>query len=270
MKLSATPKAQCLKNPEVASAQQAALLEHRGLKALLSCPLASPAALEAARAAATAASATLRSAVRRSTQEAACNRDTLLHSVLSSDATKLYRAVRSSQQSGTPALHHLEVGDHTYTGDAVPDGFFDALTALKVPDPTTFSSNPSFLSAQESYRHILEICWAGPPIPPISEAQAQKLLEGLGPHVKDFFSISPNHYLAAGTHGIRHFSHLLNILITDLNTTAIPELNSAWAIMLHKGHGKPRSSSRSWRCISTCPLLAKALNLKVADMQREN
>ena len=40
--------------------------------------------------------------------------------------------------------------------------------------------------------------------------------------------------------------------------------------MLHKGHGKPRSSSRSWRCISTCPLLAKALDLKVADLHRRN
>ena len=179
--------------------------------------------------------------MRQSTQEAASKRDTLLHSVLSSDPTKLFKAVRSTKQSSTPALHHLEVGGQTYTGDRVPDGFFNALTALKVPDPTTFSSNPSFLSAQESYRHILEICWAGPPIPPISEAQAQKLLEELRPHVKDFFSISAHHYLAAGTHGIRHFSHLLNILITDLNTTAIPELNSAWAIMLHKGHGKPQS-----------------------------
>ena len=183
---------------------------------------------------------------------------------------QLFRAVRSSKQAGTPALHHLTVGGQTYTGDAVPDGFFDALTALKMPDPTIFSSNPSFLSAQESYRHILEICQAGPPIPPISLDEAQKLLERLRPNVTDFFSISARHYLAAGIHGIKHFSYLLNMLITDLNTTAIPKLNSAWAIMLHKGHGKPLSSSRSWRCISTCPLLAKALDLRVADMQRDN
>ena len=162
------------------------------------------------------------------------------------------------------------MGDRTHTGEAVPDGFYDALTALKVPDPATLTSNPSFLTARENYRHILEICKAGPPIPAISPSEAQKLLERLRPDVTDFFSISAHHHLAAGNLGIRHFTHLLNLLITDLNTVTIPEVNSAWAIMPHKGHGKPRSSSRSWRCISTCPLLAKALDLRVAGMQREN
>ena len=270
VKLSSKPKALANHNSEVAAAQRAALLEHRGLRALLSSPLSSPAALTAARASSSAASAALRAAVRRSYQEAASKRDTLLHSVLSSDPTRLFKAVRSSQRSGDPALHQLQVGDRTYTGEAVPDGFYDALTALKVPDPATLTSNPSFITARENYRHILEICKAGPPIPSISPPEAQKLLERLRPDVTDYFSISAHHYLAAGIPGIQHFSHLLNLLIADINTVSIPEVNSAWAIMLHKGHGKPRSSSRSWRCISTCPLLAKALDLRVADLQREN
>ena len=221
-------------------------------------------------ASATAASGALRSAVRKNAQEEAGRRDTLLHSVLSSNPTKLYKAVSRSQHSSTPTLHDLRVGNNTYTGEAVPDGFFEALTSLKTPDPDTFSSNPSFLTARDNYRHILEICRAGPPIPPISSAEAKKLLEQLRPDVTDFFSISAHHYLAAGTNGINHFTHILNLLISDLNTSSVPEVNSAWSIMLHKGHGKPRSSSRSWRCISTCPLLAKALDLKVAAMQRDN
>ena len=40
--------------------------------------------------------------------------------------------------------------------------------------------------------------------------------------------------------------------------------------MLHKGHGKPRSSCRSWRCISTCPLVAKALDLYVSDLHHDD
>ena len=198
--------------------------------------------------------------MRRSTKEAVSKRDTLLHSVLSSDPTKLYKAVRSSKQSDTPTLHHLQVGDRTYTGEAVPDGFFDALSALKFPDSKTLDSNPFFLTARENFRHILEICKAGPPIPAISPPEDKKLLERLRPDVTDYFSISAHHYLAAGIPGINHFAHLLNLLIA-----AIPEVNSAWATMLHKGHGKPRSSSRLWRCISTCPLLAKALDLKAAE-----
>ena len=270
VKLSSAPKTRANHNPEVAAAQRAALLEHRGLRALLSSPLSSPAAVTAARASSSAATSTLRATVRRSNQEEASKRDNLLHSVLSSDPTRLFKAVRSSQRSGDPALHQLQVGDRTYTGEAVPDGFFDALSALKVPDPATLTSNPSYLTARENYRHILEICKAGPSIPAISPTEAQKLLERLRPDVIDFYSISAHHYLAAGLPGIQHFTLLLNLLISDINSVAIPEVNSAWAIMLHKGHGKPRSSSRSWRCISTCPLLAKALDLRVADLQREN
>ena len=145
IKLSGTPNTLSSCNPDVASAQQVALIEHRGLKALLSSPLASPLALEAARDSAKAASAALRLAVRKNAQKVACKRDTLLHSVLSTDPTKLFKAVRSSKQSSTPSLHQLHVGDCTYTGEAVPDGFYQALSALKIPDHDTFSSNPYFL-----------------------------------------------------------------------------------------------------------------------------
>ena len=241
-------------------------MEHRGLKALRSSPLASPLALAAARASATATSAALRAAVRKDAQEVACRRDVLLHSVLSSNPNKLYKTVNRNQRSRTPTLHELQVGKCTYTGEAVPDRFYDALTSLKIPNPSTFTSNPSFLTAKENYRNILEFCSVGPPIPSISSEEAQKLLEQLRPDVTDVFSISAHHYLTAGTNEIKHFTHILNLLISDLNTTSVPEVNSAWSIMLHKGHGKPRSSSRSWRCISTRPLLAKALDLKVANL----
>ena len=142
----------------------------------------------------------------------------------------------------------------TYTGDAVPDRFYDTLAALKIPNKDLFSSNPSFIKASSNLQHILEICQAGPAIPAVSEEETKLLLERLRPDVKDFYSISARHYLAAGAAGISHFTSLLNILISNTNLFAIPEVNS----------------SRSWRCISTCPLLAKALDLRVADLQRNN
>ena len=46
-------------------------------------------------------------------QETTNKRDTLLHSVLSCDPSKLYKAVSSNQQSGNPTLHNLQVGDRT-------------------------------------------------------------------------------------------------------------------------------------------------------------
>ena len=69
---------------------------------------------------------------------------------------------------------------------------------------------------------------------------------------------------------LKHYSALLNLFISNVNLTSVKELNSAWAVMLHKGHSKPRSHCRSWRCISTCPLVAKALDLYVADLHQDN
>ena len=139
-------------------------------------------------------------------------------------------------------MHLLTVGNDTYTGDAVPDGFYSALTSLKVPDSSTLTSNPNFLTASSNLQHILQICLAGPPIPSITEPETEKLLRRLRPEVRDFYSISARHYLAAGTAGIQHFCSLLNILIDDVKLSSIPEVHSAWAIMLHKGHGEARSS----------------------------
>ena len=156
IKLSSPPKPRSPHCPELAAAQRAALLEHKGLKALISSPLASPVALKAARQSASAASAALRSALRRNAQEVASRRDSLLHSVLSSNPNNLFKAVTRIQRSSTPVLNDLQVGNRRYTGEAVPDGFFDALTSLKIPNPHTFSSNPSYITAEENYHHILE------------------------------------------------------------------------------------------------------------------
>ena len=109
-----------------------------------------------------------------------------------------------------------------------------------------------------------------PPIPAISIDEAEMLLKRLRQDVLDLFSISARHYTAGGQAGLLHFAALLNLLIANVNLTSAEELNSAWAVMLHKGHGKPRSSCRSWRCISTCPLVAKALDLYVADLHQDD
>ena len=266
--LAKAPRPRPSSNPEVTSAQKSALESYRHLRSLTSCQTATPAALAAAKASSSAANSALRAVVRSSSLQVARERDGLLHSVLSSDPTKLYSAVNRAQACGTPALHQLQVGGDTYTGDAVPDGFFAALSALKVPEQSSAPCNPAFLSASSNYRHILEICKAGPPLAPLTTTQAHTILTRLRADVMDLYSTTARHFLCAGAVGILHFTSLLNNLISDTNLSSIPEMNSAWSIMLHKGHGKPRSSSRSWRCISTCPLLAKALDLHVADLQR--
>ena len=47
---------------------------------------------------------------------------------------------------------------------------------------------------------------------------------------------------------------------------AIDELNTVSACILHKGHGKDRNSSESYRTISSCPFLSKILDTYIGDV----
>ena len=86
------------------------------------------------------------------------------------------------------------------------------------------------------------------------------------PDVADYLSITPNHYNYAGPAGWKHFHFLLNTLINDVNNTDITEINIIYAIILFKGHNKNKQSDRSYRTISTCPVIAKALDLYIRDL----
>ena len=86
------------------------------------------------------------------------------------------------------------------------------------------------------------------------------------PDVNDLFSITARHYINAGIEGARHFSFLMNLIIKNVNLFSLPELNSVWAMVLHKGHSKPKDSDRSYRTISTCPLLSKSLDKYIGSL----
>ena len=93
-----------------------------------------------------------------------------------------------------------------------------------------------------------------------------EILHSLRPDVNDLYSITARHYTNAGMEGAQHFSFLLNILISNVNLSSLEDLNSVWAMILYKGHGKDKESDRSYRTISTCPLLAKALDKYVGSL----
>ena len=50
------------------------------------------------------------------------------------------------------------------------------------------------------------------------------------------------------------------IFADDVNNISLNEVSSVNAVVLFKGHGKDKESDRSYRTISTCPLLAKSLD----------
>ena len=153
-----------------------------------------------------------------------------------------------------------------YSGKDVPDGFYDSLSTLKAPDMSAIHASPSYRSTLTDYEHIIKICRNGIKIPEISPFESMELLLSLRPDVNDLNSITARHFLNAGMEGAIHFSFLMNLLISNVNLSSLEDLNKVWAMVLHKGHGKDKESDRSYRTISTCPFLAKALDKYIGSL----
>ena len=127
-------------------------------------------------------------------------------------------------------------------------------------------STPQYQNTLADFQHILKICRSGNPIPEISPKTSTEILISLKANVNDLYSITANHFVNAGRSGFAHFHFLLAALIKNVNLASLDELNNVWACILYKGHGKDKESDRSYRTISTCPLLAKALDTYVGQL----
>ena len=212
------------------------------------------------------ARSTFRQADNLSTKKSCDDRDSLVHSVLDSNPGNLFNVVKSLKSASTSKIQTLKVGVKSYKGSSVPDGFFNSLSSLKSPDMSHIHSSASYQSASDDFDQIMKICSAGLTIPEISPRLSTEILYSLRPNVNDLYSITASHYVNCGVEGARHFCFLMNTIIKNVNLFSLPELNSVWAMVLHKGHGKPKDSDRSYRTISTCPLISKALDKYVGSL----
>ena len=197
--------------------------------------------------------------------EECCFRDKTLNSLLSNDASPAYKAIKHLKNPRASKLAKITVGKMTYLGDTVPDGMFESIRSLKM-DPIVRDAEDTFPDFDEDYRNILDICKSGKKIPKLSKENSLKILMRMRKTVSDFYSITALHYLNAGTAGHDHFHFLLNTIIDNVNLGGLSELNTIFACVLYKGHLKDKTSSRSYRTISTCPLVAKALDMYVRDL----
>ena len=191
-------------------------------------------------------------------------RDNTVNSLLSNDASPGYKAIKHLKNPKASKVGKLTVGKMTYHGDTVPDGIYESIRSLKtdpvVRDVATF---PDF---DEDYRNILDICKSGKKIPNLTKEKSLKILMNMRKEVNDFYSITALHYLNAGTAGHDHFHFLLNTIIDNVNLGGLSELNTIFACVLYKGHLKDKTSARSYRTISTCPLISKALDMYIRDL----
>ena len=189
------------------------------------------------------------------------NRDKHLNSILSrNSSSSLFKNIRKSKSENNGDINKLHVNEREYSGEIVPDGFFDSLSSLKAPDMASIHSTQEFQNTLLDYENILKICRKGEKIPAISAKQSTEILLSLRSEVNDYYSITANHFIHTGRSGFEHFHFLLSSLAMNVNLATLGELNAAWAIMLHKGSNKLRNLANLWHCISSCPLIEKAID----------
>ena len=226
----------------------------------------SPAAIEAAKADLRSARASLRHALRSEQSFLRNERDVKLSNILSTNPAAAHRSLRTSKNAAISDINILKVGNKVYTGKNVPDGFYDSLSSLKAPDMAPLYSSLPYQETLLDYENILKLTSNSRQIPPISPKDATQLLYSLKADVNDFYSVTANHFIHAGFEGLLHFHFILNTIIEEINSSSLEELNTVWACILFKGHGKDRESDRSYRTISTCPLVAKALDSYIGSL----
>ena len=251
--------------PTIRKNQRNVLKFKKSLDSLISLS-PTPEAVESAREDLRSAKASLRQATRSSQSDLRNKRDKNLFEILSSNPSAAHRSIKASKSSSSSDIQTLKVDNKIYSGENVPDGFFDSLSTLKAPDMSSLYSSPHYQETLLDYENVLKIAREGSKIPAISPKDSTNLLYSLKSEVNDFYSITPSHFINAGFEGLEHFHFLLNTIINEINLASLEELNTIWACILHKGHGKDKESDRSYRTISTCPMLAKALDSYIGGL----
>ena len=188
-----------------------------------------------------------------------------LHDILTSNPQAAYTELRRHKSSSATKISELKVGDKTYQGEKVANGFYENMKRLKTLNDDT-KSCPSCEQYKFDYNLIRELSKSGDTIPLLNIEEAEKLLYSLKPSVCDHYSISSLHYLHAGPLGIKHFQFLINSAIRNIENTTCDEFNTAHACVLYKGHQKDKSLANSYRTISTCPFLAKSLDFYIREL----
>ena len=209
--------------------------------------------------------------VRKIQNDRNISRDVEVYQLLSANPSSIYKKIKARRKALTGDISTLKVGDIEYVGENVKDGFYQSIKTLKTNNEASKPPNLNWagVNIEEDYRNILDICKHKVDLPSISMADSTRILKKMKTTVNDFYNITTLHYINAGKHGIEHFNFLLNCIISDVNNASVEELNTIYALLLHKGHGKQKTVASSYRTISSCPLLSKALDIYIREVHEE-
>ena len=194
-------------------------------------------------------------------------RNKVFNSLNSENASIAYKRLQAIKNPETRKLGYLSLDKDKYSGDDIPDAMYESIKRLKTePVADNYESCDDYPDFQTEYNHVLDICQSSTQIPFLSPEDAFNLLKSIRKNVNDFFSVTALHYLNAGMPGVIHFQFLMNTVIANVNYAKLPEMNTIYACVLFKGHSKCKEDVRSYRTISTCPLLSKALDIHVRNL----
>ena len=204
--------------------------------------------------------------IRRSRVQAGIMRDQKLFEILDDGPRKAFSFIKANRTKTPKQIESLAVGTNVYHGAQVPDGFYDSMSSIKTCRYDRSEVDPQFAEHLANHDHILALCKNKCSIPQIDIATSTSLLKRMKKNVHDIFSVSPLHYLNAGEEGLAHFNFILNAIISNVNNAKLDDMNLVLGLILWKGHKKDNNSDRSYRTISTCPLLAKATDMYIRDL----
>ena len=253
--------------PNIKTAAKVKEVAHKHLRTLSRDPLSDKYAVELAGARFKEARSLYQSAVRQHSAQLGVDRDVELHQLLSKKPGLIMKSISNKRKKLGPNIKSLHVGERVYTNNNVADGFFDHISSLKTLPQITSPCTQTFF---EDHRHVIEIARAGKKIPRLSLDQAESLLRKIRPHVADFYSVTAAHYLNGGQAAINYFCFLVNAVLNNIELASLEELNTTHAVILHKGHKKDPHQSSSFRTISSCPFISKAVDLHLGNLSKED
>ena len=255
------------KPSELTAVEKLKKIAHKNLLHILGDPSATPEQIEAVTTAFKTAKSSYQNVVRRLQVHEECVRDQELNGLLGHGRALAMKMIKSGKKKNSSSIKSLKVGDKVYEDNNVGDGFYDSITKLKTLDTIT---SPNFDSFATDYQHIIEICKSARTIPRISRQYAGDLLRRIRASVADFYSITAGHYLNGGEAALDHFCFMFNAILGSIDVADTPELNTAHAVVLHKGHGKDKNLDTSYRIISSCPFLAKCVDIYLGELSKDD
>ena len=181
--------------------------------------------------------------------ESCINRHAKFNGLRCDTPGQVFHDIRKLKNISKVNIQKLQVCDKIYEDEDIADGFFDSISSLKKVNSDDLACSESYNSILRDYRQILKIVSNNPKIPPISRDATEEILKSLKSSVNDF---------------------LMNAAIYDLNNLSVEELNNVWACILYEGHYKKRTLKKSYRNITTCPMVCKALDTYISSLYSEH